>query len=354
MKRVLAVDDSAFVRKLIREILDSSGEFTVVDTARNGVEAMAKLEKVQPDIITLDIEMPEMNGLETLAQIMKVRPTPVVMLSSLTTKGAEISIAALGLGAVDVVAKPIAHGLPQLRDIADDLLRTLRYAATVDVSKLAKQNDAYNVSAATVIARAPRMHSDVLPVVVIAASTGGPRALRYLVSKLDTARSAFYVIVQHLPAGFTAMFAKDLNTLTPLNVREAVDGDLPMPDTILVAPGGRHSAFMKGGRLTLTDDPPLWGVRPAADITMVSAGNVFRQRGIGVVLTGMGKDGAHGLGIMKANGGRTFAEHESTSLIYGMPKAAMDSGAAQRAVPLEEMPAAIALAMEKTIAGIAA
>lgn len=343
MKKVLIVDDSAFARKLIRDILSSSAELTVVDTASNGLDALAKLDEVRPDVITMDVEMPGMNGMETLARIMEVRPTPVVMLSSLTTMGAEISVAALGLGAVDVLAKPIARGLPQLQEIADALISTVVSAAAVDVRKLTKRGDDWVMPLRPSARRSP---TGPVPVVIIASSTGGPRALRYLVPRLQTDRSAFYVIVQHLPQGFTTTFARDLNILTPMDVREAVNGDTPRPDTILIAPAGVHAQFNKSGSIVLTDDPPLWGVRPSADITMASAGNLFGARTVGVVLTGMGKDGAHGLKIIKAKGGTTLAEHESSCIIYGMPKAAINSGAAQKAVPLDRMSSAIASAVE--------
>jgi two-component system, chemotaxis family, protein-glutamate methylesterase/glutaminase len=345
MKKVLIVDDSAFVRKLLRDLIGSSDELIVVDTASNGIDALAKIERLHPDVVTLDVEMPKMNGLETLARIMEVRPTPVVMLSSLTTKDAEVSMAALGLGAVDVVAKPIAHGLPQLQEIADELLSTVISAASVDVRKLSRRSGDWVMPAKP---RASRRPTGLLPVVIIASSTGGPRALRYLIPRLQTDRSAFYMIIQHLPVGFTATLARDLDTLTPLKVREAEPGDSPQPDTMLIAPAGKHSAFDRTGTLSLTDDPPLWGVRPAADVTMASAGNTFRSRAIGVVLTGMGRDGAHGLEIIRANGGRTLAEHESSCIIYGMPRVAIESGAAQKAVPLDHMSRAIASALEDT------
>jgi len=347
MKRVLVVDDSAFARKMIKDILNDSGELEVVDTAFNGQDALAKLERLNPDAITMDIEMPVMNGLETLARIMEIHPTPVVMLSSLTGKNTSASVAALELGAFDVIAKPIASGLPQLKNIAAEIVEVVTAAANTDAGKLKPKP--YNPPAYTPKPTASRM-SSVLPVVVIASSTGGPRALRSLIPRLSTDIAAFYLVVQHLPVGFTEAMARDLNKLTSLSVREAVEGDVPTANTMLVAPAGKHCEFTKRGKITLTTEPLLWGVRPAADISMSTAGSIFANRCVGVVLTGMGRDGAYGLGVMRSHGGRTLAEAESSCVIYGMPKVAIDSGAAEKAVDLDEMPDAIAEAIRSVIA----
>lgn len=351
MTVALVVDDSAFTRKLIKGILTSSGQFSAVETVTNGKEALERLEQIAPDVITLDVEMPIMNGLETLARIMEIRPTPVVMVSSLTTEGAGISVEAMENGAVDVVAKPIAHGLPQLQDISDELVSRVVAASRINPSKLRRLNTGKIAPPHRMAARKPGID---YPIVAIASSTGGPRALRYLIPRLSLDRTAFYIVVQHLPVGFSAPMARDLNKQTALEVREAATGDIPRPDTLLLAPAGFHCAFKMGGRIVLNEDPPLWGVRPSADVTFSTAGAVFGKRVIGVVLTGMGRDGAHGLSIIKDNGGRTLAEHESSCVIYGMPRAAIENGAAQTIVPLEEMPQAIAAAVESTAREIAA
>jgi two-component system chemotaxis response regulator CheB len=339
----LVVDDSAFARRLIKGILDSSGQFSNVVTAANGKEALERLESIAPDVITLDVEMPIMNGLETLARIMEVRPTPVVMISSFTTEGAIISIEAMESGAVDVVAKPIARGLPQLQTISEELVSKVVAASKVHASKLRRLPNRKIVRAQRAVLHQP---STDCPIVAIASSTGGPRALRYLVPRLSTEWSACYIVVQHLPVGFSAAMARDLNKQSTLDVREAEDGDILKPGTVLIAPAGKHCAFKRGGRIVLTDDPPLWGVRPSADVTFSTAGAVFGKRVIGVILTGMGRDGAHGLSIIKENGGQTFAEHESSCVVYGMPRVAIETGAAQNVVPLDKMPQAIAAAVE--------
>ena len=344
MKRILVVDDSAFARKLIKDILNDSGELEVVDTAFNGQDALAKLERLHPDAITMDIEMPVMNGLETLARIMDLHPTPVVMLSSLTGNNTSASVAALELGAFDAITKPIASGLPQLKNIAAEIVEIVTAAANVDARKLKPRLQRSN--GYTPNPTVSRM-SSVLPVVVIASSTGGPRALRTLIPRLSTDIAAFYLVVQHLPVGFTEAMARDLNNLTSLSVREAVEGDIPTANTMLVAPAGKHCEFTRREKITLTTEPLLWGVRPAADIAMSTAGSIFENRCVGVVLTGMGRDGAHGLGVIKSHGGRTLAEAESSCVIYGMPKVAIDSGAAQKAVDLDDMPNAIAEAISQ-------
>lgn len=348
MKRVLVVDDSAFARRLIQDVLKASGQFVVVGTAVNGLDALGKLESLQPDVITLDVEMPGMNGLETLSRIMELRPTPVVMLSSMTTRGADTSIAALNLGAVDVIAKPMSHGLPQLQGIADELVSILSSAATADVRKIMRRSE--SLTSMEERRTLPPRVSCTPHTVVIASSTGGPKALRYLVPRLPVEYGTSYVIVQHLPAGFTKVLARDLDSVCRLPVHEAKSDDALVPNTVLIAPAGKHCIISLGGRIVLSDDPPLWGVRPAADITFTSAATVLRSRVIGVVLTGMGRDGASGLGMIKAKGGRTLAEHESTCVIYGMPKAAIESGAAEQAVPLDSMHSAIESAV-KTVIG---
>lgn len=348
MKRVLIIDDSAFVRKLLKDLLNDSGQLTVVGTARDGAEGVELVSRLAPDVVTLDVEMPKMNGVETLSKIMQVRPTPVVMLSTLTTEGADVSMSCLALGAVDAAAKPIAHGLPQLKAIANELIGKIVAASQVDPRKLGAK--APSVASPVVRSVFSRI-SNVLPIVVVASSTGGPRALRYLVPRLSPEPKAAYLIVQHLPVGFTATMARDLDALSALSVREAAAGDSLQAGTVLLAPAGRHCCVTRGERIELTDDPPLWGVRPAADMAMSTAAAVFGSRVISVVLTGMGRDGAHGTELVKSRGGTTLAEHESTCIIYGMPRSAVETGAVDRVVPLDEMPDAVASAIAEVASG---
>lgn len=339
MKRILVVDDSIFVRKLVKDILSSSGKFSV-ETAVNGQDALNRLEEFNPHAITLDVEMPGLSGLSVLAKIMETKPTPVVMLSSLTVKGADASIAALNLGAVDIIAKPATNGFPLIKDIADEILNKVTVAAEIDPSMLTRLAPGPGISDRKPLNTSGSALKE-MPVVLIASSTGGPRALRYIIPKLPADTPAFFLVIQHLPIGFTASMAKDLDRLSALPVREAEDGDQPAMGMVLIAPAGKHCSFSRGGIIRLTDDPPLWGVKPAADVSFASAGTVFGTRTIGVVLTGMGHDGAHGLAVIRSHGGRTLAEAESSCVVYGMPKEAVESGSAERSVDLKYMPEAI-------------
>lgn len=307
LKRVLIVDDSVFARKLIHNIIDSSADLEVAGVAKDGQEAINMIKELKPDVITLDVEMPVMNGLETLVRIMDECPVPVVMLSSLTSQGAETSLMAFSIGAVDVLAKPVSNGLPNIHLISDALIAKVTAAANVDIAMIKRRMCRGRKNPSSTAVPVSKLKT---PIIVIASSTGGPMALRYLVPRLPIASGVACIIVQHLPIGFTAEMARHLDSLSPFPVREAVANDRMIPGTALIAPSGVHCAFSSAGRIILTDDPPLWGVRPSADITMATAAAVFKSSVIGVVLTGMGCDGAHGIHIIKSNGGQTFAEHE--------------------------------------------
>jgi two-component system chemotaxis response regulator CheB len=248
------------------------------------------------------------------------------------------------MGAADVAAKPVAHGFPQLQAIADELMRKISAAADIDPRRLRVRTSVGNRKPfGKLIVGGPRQ----LPIVVIASSTGGPMALRYVIPRLPTELAAWYVVVQHLPVGFTATMARDLDRISEISVREAVAGDKPESNIVLLAPSGKHCCLGRNEKITLTEEPSLWGVRPAADITMTSAAAVFGHRVIGVVLTGMGRDGAHGTQEIKSRGGTTLAEDESSCVIYGMPRAAIATGAVDVIVPLEGMPEAIAAAVNR-------
>ena len=337
-KRVLVVDDSVFARKIVADILDSSPHLTVVGTATNGLDALGKIESLRPDVITLDVEMPKLDGIEALRRIMATHPTPVVMVSSLTQAGAKESVLALKLGAVDIMAKPHGTHSIGLAAQSNELIEKVFAAANVNVTHL---------SPLSVPALRPKppiiSHTrDHFPVVLIASSTGGPRALRMLIPALSDAGGAAYVLIQHLPAGFSKHMADDLNTLTSLTVREATsDGTTLQPGEVLFAKSGYHLVFNRDRTSALSLSPPLWGVRPSADVTMVSAAPVFGSRIIGVVLTGMGSDGAAGLRAIREQGGTTIAEHESTCVVYGMPRVAIESGVVDVIAPIDRMAEAI-------------
>ncbi|MEN6356132.1 MAG: chemotaxis response regulator protein-glutamate methylesterase [Armatimonadota bacterium] len=342
-KRVLVVDDSVFARKITSDILSASPYLDVAGFAVNGLDALKKIKELKPDVVVLDVEMPKLNGIETLCRIMQECPTPVLMLSSLTTQGAAESMQALRYGAVDVMAKPNSSLGLGMSALADDLIAKVMAAADVEVSHLSP------------VAHAPshpppqslRPAITNFPIVMIASSTGGPRALRTLIPDLTDSDGVAYVIVQHLPPGFTGPFARDLDTQTNLNVRESAEGDTLKPGDVMFAKSGFHTVFDKRGNVHITSDPPLWGVRPSADVTMASAVPVFRNRLIGVVLTGMGRDGANGMKLIKEAGGVTLAEHESSCVVYGMPRVAAEMGVVDVVVPLQEMAEAISATVWK-------
>ena len=339
--KVLVVDDSAFMRKMICEILERDPELCVVGPARDGADALLKMEALQPDVITLDVEMPVLDGFGTLTEIMRRRPTPVVMLSSLTQRGAEATLRCLELGAVDFVGKPSGSISLDIEKVAADLVRAIKSAAKARVSA------SPTVPVRPLPAAVPRPVREGLPkargggVLVIGSSTGGPRALQALIPALPADLSVPVVIVQHMPAGFTASLAQRLDSASPLEVREAAEGDRLKAGRILVAPGGRHLEFDKDGQARLTDAPPVHGVRPSVDVTLASLTCLYGARVTAALLTGMGRDGARGLKAIHALGGETFAEDETTCTVYGMPKAAVELGGVGSLLPLPQIAPAL-------------
>ena len=334
--RVLVVDDSAFMRKMLTEILARDPALCVAGTARDGAEALLKLDALRPDVVTLDVEMPVLDGYRALAGIMHRRPTPVLMLSSLTQAGADATLRCLELGAVDVVGKPSGSISLDIEAIASELTAKVKAAARVYFPPPGE------VPAARP-APPPALNGARPPaVLVIGASTGGPRALQALVPALPADLGVPIVIVQHMPPGFTASLARRLAQTSPFPAREAVDGDALLPGQILVAPGGHHLEFTGAGRARLTDDPPLHGVRPAADVTLASLTALHGPRVLAVLLTGMGRDGARGLKLLRDRGGETLAEDESTCVVYGMPRAAAEMGGVRHLLPLPALAPAIA------------
>lgn len=344
-KRILVVDDSVFARKIITDVISSSPNLEVAGTAANGFEALELVKSVRPDAVTMDVEMPKMNGIETLRALMRECPTPVVMLSSLTSHGAKESMTALRLGAVDVMPKPNGSHCIGLGAQATELIAKVTAAACVDASMLVAPQSAKPHHKTRLYSG----NSSSFPVVVIASSTGGPRAIRTILPDISDARAA-YMIVQHIPEGFSGPFADDLNTTTHLNVRETTDNDMMMPGQMLIAKAGYHSVFSKTGKINLELAPPLWGVRPSADITMASAVEIFGSRMIGLVLTGMGRDGANGIRLIKKAGGITIAEHESSCVVYGMPRVAIETGAVDLVLPLQRIGEALNAAIADMIA----
>ncbi|HEX5970886.1 MAG TPA: chemotaxis response regulator protein-glutamate methylesterase [Gemmatimonadaceae bacterium] len=332
---VLVVDDSAFMRRVITRIVDGSREFRVVGTARDGVEALAQVHALNPQIVTLDVEMPELDGLQALGYIMSETPRPVVMLSAATTQGdVDLTLRCLELGAVDFVRKPSGPVSIDLERVAETLLNALRAAREV------------NLGGVQLLARPRFVQAPPPPVrphgattaVVIAASTGGPRALAEVIPGLPAELDAAVLVVQHMPAGFTRSLAARLNSMSRLPVAEGIDGELVMANRVYLAPGGLHMrvAMDAAGRrcISLDGSAPVWGVRPSADPLFHSAVEQFGRSVVGVVLTGMGRDGSDGLSAIRAAGGKGIVQDRATSTIYGMPQAALQRAGAERMVPL--------------------
>lgn len=360
--RVLVVDDSSFMRHAVGRLLAEAGDIEVVGTAGDGVAGLAAAIALRPDVITLDVEMPRLDGLAMLRRLMVEVPTRTVMLSSLTHDGAAVTLDALEAGAIDFVAKPGGSLSIDLGQIADELIAKVRTAAAVsDLAfgalrlRAAAQNRAGRPgdrpgserAAATEdggsllpLVRPPRGPAD--RVVVVAASTGGPAALEALVRGLPPRLGASLLVVQHLPPGFTASLAERLAAAGSLPAREARGGDVLAMDEILVAPGGRHIVGTPRGRLELAELPPFHGVRPSADVTLVSLAPIWRERLLAVILTGMGRDGCDGARAVIEHGGEVIAQDEATSTVYGMPGAVAEVGLATAILPLPTISTAIA------------
>jgi len=333
--RVLIVEGSALMRQCLSDIINSDPKCEVVATARDGEEALRAVAALHPDVITLDIELPGMDGMTALKYIMSEWPTPVVIITAYTEYGGENTIKCLQYGAVDFVEKPCDITSPDSSDLRNTILAKIKAASLADVGVLKP-----------ILIKPTELPQEVLAgwadkLVVIAASTGGPRALSLLLSQLEPDIQAGVIVVQHMPKGFTEMFAKRLNRESRIRIREACHGDCVRNGEVLVAPGGSHlhvKENLKKGRIVrLHDGRSVHGVCPAADVTMKSIASSYVENCCGVVLTGMGDDGTEGLRAIKNAGGYTLAECESTSVIYGMPKAASDAGVVDRILPLNEI-----------------
>ncbi len=327
--RVMVVDDSALMRKLISDILTKDPELEVVTTAMDGLFALKKIPQVRPDVITLDLDMPRMDGLTALRYIVHDYQIPVVLVSSLTTTGGNLTLQGLALGAVDFVTKPQDAISAHIHEIARELIWKVKIASRVSLKKVRRSAMAAAPvkPVAPVMKRTPR--GALKKVVAIGISTGGPNAISYMLPLLPEEFPAGILIVQHMPEGFTEMFANRLNQTCQLTVKEARDGDRLLPGTVLIAPGNKHLKVTRihgQGVAVLSSSPPVNGHRPSADVLFDSVSQEFGPNVIGVIMTGMGEDGARGLGRIKAAGGYTLAQDEETCVVFGMPKVAMEMG----------------------------
>jgi two-component system chemotaxis response regulator CheB len=379
--RVLIADDSLFMRAAIKKLLERDARFEVIGEAKDGRDAVEKVRALRPDVCTMDFNMPVLDGAQAVREIMRAQPTPIVMLSAHTREGARETFAALDAGAVDFVTKPSGEVSAELGEVAPTLIAKLLAAAqsapqpppaaappaarrpasgprasispaagqpTPSYPAVGQPTPSYPAGGQPAVSLpaggqpALSFPTPGLRVVVVAVSTGGPAALARLLPLLPADGPHALLVVQHLPAGFTAPLAERLDGLSQIRVREAADGDRPGAGQALIAPGDRHLEVHSDGRVHIVEGPEVNGVRPSADVTMRAAARVYGRRTIGVVMTGMGRDGADGIRAIKAAGGVTFVQDQASCVIYGMPRAAVETGCVDHIVPLDELAAAIA------------
>ncbi len=360
---VLVVDDSALMRNLISKIIEATPGLKVADKAMNGVFALQKIPRCNPDVIVLDIEMPEMNGIEFLKERRRLAlDIPVIILSSLAKEGAAITMEALALGAVDFITKPSGSVSSDIHTVAGELSRLLLAFGTQYQRRKGKSPPRYEFEApermfepAPLLAEraadrakreppTPLRQPGPIEVIAIGISTGGPNALREVFAKIDADLPQPVLVVQHMPPGFTEEFAKSLDRICPLDVKEAADGDILRAGRVLIAPGDKHIVVEKrplGVVARLSDAPLENGHRPSADILFGSVARLYGNRAMGVIMTGMGRDGARELGSIYREGGLTLGQDEASCVVYGMPKVAFELGHVGQQVSLAEMPAAI-------------
>ncbi|MHB8170457.1 MAG: protein-glutamate methylesterase/protein-glutamine glutaminase [Thermincolia bacterium] len=337
MYKVLIVEDSAFMRKIITNILTADPQLEVVATARNGQEGVQLCAELKPDVVTMDIEMPVMDGLIALEQIMEKNPVSVVMLSSLTSEGADATMKALELGAVDFVCKPSGAISLDLGKIKEEIVLKVKIAAQakVRVGQSVRLLPNLPKLAASVTHEVKKLNK----ILAIGTSTGGPKALQEIIPLLPRSITAGIVIVQHMPKGFTKSLAERLDSLSQITVKEAEDGDELVPGLALIAPGDYHMEVQRVGGKTvvkLNQQPPVGGHRPSVDVMMKSVANAGLVN-IGVILTGMGQDGVEGMELIKSKGGQTIAQDKETCIIFGMPKVAIEHKCIDKIVPLPKI-----------------
>lgn len=335
--RVLIVDDSALVRKLLHDVIAGDPEMEVVGAASNGVEAIRAVAEFEPDVVTMDINMPEMDGITALEYIMRKHPLPVVMLSALAQKGAAATLKALELGAVDFITKP-SHYPSAVKEVREEVVLKVKTAAQARAYIMRKHERKRARKGTT----APTAVSAGEKLVVIGASAGGPKALAEIMPRFPADTPAAIIIVQHMPSVFTRSFAARLDNISALPVKEAEENEEIRQGFVLVAPGDRDLAVVSGGggsgRVELMDSQHRVGASPHIDTTMATAAEIYGGKVVGVIMTGMGSDGARGMEKIKTNKGHTVAQDEETCLVFGMPKVAIEKGCVDWVVPLDMIP----------------
>lgn len=334
--RVLVVDDSAYVRKVFKQMLSRSPFIEVVGAARDGQEALEMVEKLLPDVVTCDLIMPVLDGVGFVREQMSRRPVPIVIVS-IANDGSELALTALDAGAVDFIQKPTALATEKILEVSNELIEKVKAAASVQMAHL--QTSLAREPVISPRVRGPRTGR--IDVVVLGISTGGPQALKYLIPQLPADFPVPFVMVMHMPVGYTELYAQRLDEISQLKVTEAREGDEVKPGLVLLAPAGRHLTLLRqadGAVATHLDARPFDSAhRPSVDVLFQSAANLFGSRTLGVIMTGMGSDGKQGAAWIKSQGGLIFTEAEESCIVYGMPLSVVDGGLSDKIVPLERM-----------------
>lgn len=346
--RVMIVDDSAVVRQVLTAALEKDPEIEVIGTASDPIFALEKMQRDWPDVITLDVEMPRMDGITFLKKLMAEHPTPVVICSTLTGKGTETSMQALAAGAVTIVTKPTVGLKQYLQDSSEDLAHAVKAAAKANVKRLVPVQNSPKLTADAILpAPSHAMAQTTDMVVAVGTSTGGTQALEAVLTRLPRVTPGI-VIVQHMPEKFTEAFANRLDGLCQIEVREAKNGDRVMPGRALIAPGGRHMLLKRSGaqyHVEIMDGPLVSRHRPSVDVLFRSVAQCAGKNALGIIMTGMGDDGARGLKEMRDAGAKTVGQDEATCVVYGMPKEAFKLGAVERVMPLGDIAGAMLAVM---------
>ncbi len=338
--RVLVVYDSFLMRKIISDIINSDPGLEVVDKAKDGKEALEKMLALSPDVVTLDVNLPLLDGISVLEEIMQNHPTRVIMLSAYTRAGTSTTIRALELGALDFIAKPSGEVSLDLPKLKDEIISKIKLASTIDLGKFLSLSERRRM----VLARRAEKPLALKKLVVIGASSGGPKAILEIMQDIPPSLPAAFLIIQHMPRGFTLSFAERLSWQSGIKTKEAEEGDIILAGKAFVAPAGYHMVLEKQNeqlKVNLTEEALVNFVRPSIDVTMTSIAEVFGSNVIGVILTGMGKDGLEGARNIKQKGGLIIIQDEETSVVWGMPKVIYEAGLADKVLPISKIADAI-------------
>lgn len=331
--RVLVVDDSLLMRKIITDSITSDPALEVIDKAKNGQEALEKIFTLKPDVVTMDINIPLIDGISVLEEVMKKQPTRIIMLSAYTHEGTTATMKALELGAIDFIAKPSGEISLDIYKLKDEIISKIKLAAGIELDKFLSAVSTGGVS------RQKKKLAAIEKLVIIGASTGGPKAILDVMQEIRGGLTASFLIIQHMPKGFTLSFAERISWQSGVKTKEAEDGDILLADKAFVAPAGWHMVLEKDNclKIRLNQEALVNFVRPSIDVTMRSAAEIFGKNTVGIILTGMGKDGLEGCRRIKEKGGTVIIQNKESSIVWGMPKAVYDAGLADKVLPLSKI-----------------